>query len=488
MAESRTYEGNGHRVTVADPENITQAQCIELLHCRAIAWNSWRKEFPVTRSDSGVYKNAVDFSDTNLTDIDLNFSGIYFGERAIFANAKFGYSNFEGSIFGRHARFDNCHFSLGAIFSGASFGGNCHFDVARFSQDAHFRNCEFLGSTSFKAVQFSTHADFSGATFEFDADFESVLLGDSLSFLYATVGGTLNLRAVSWSHIKRLLLAYGVLDIDQRIENAKIEGLKFQAINSLDCRSASISQSIFNDREFLGATNFGAAHKSLQTRKYIRSENGLPIIDEILEPKFELVVQAPKSTVFHTPPSFYGCKLNQDTSFEGVKLPPAKGNDTFARAYRTLKLAFAQQQAIREEQRFFKLEMEEEAARETGWRRWLFRAYRELSDFGFSIGRPVILFFVVAALAALIYGWQAGLVFDSANTHSAALVQFSVASAIPGLEKLSEPAAIRLFGEVSKGSTNYSLPTVLALLTHKAISLLALFLIGLALRNLFKMK
>jgi hypothetical protein len=193
-------------------------------------------------------------------------------------------------------------------------------------------------------------------------------------------------------------------------------------------------------------------------------------------------------TQFSVAPSFYGCKLHQATSFWHAKFPLAQGNEEAAKAYRTLKLAFAQQQDIREEQRFFKLEMEEEAARETGWRRWLYRSYRELSDFGFSVGRPMILLFATSMLAALIYGWQAGLVFDSANTHTAALIHFSLASAIPGLEKLAEPAALRLFGEVSKGIANYSLPTVLTLLTHKAISLLALFLIGLALRNLFKMK
>ena len=68
---------------------------------------------------------------------------------------------------------------------------------------------------------------------------------------------------------------------------------------------------------------------------------------------------------------------------------------------------------------------------------------------------------------------------------AAPLIQFSFAHALPGFEKLAEPASKLLFGE--QGET-LGVWTVLTLLVHKAVSVLALFLIGLALRNLFKMK
>ena len=60
-------------------------------------------------------------------------------------------------------------------------------------------------------------------------------------------------------------------------------------------------------------------------------------------------------------PLFHNAKLHQDTSFAGVVWPKARASDAAARAYRTLKLAFAQQQATRQEQLFFRKEMEVEA-------------------------------------------------------------------------------------------------------------------------------
>ncbi|OOG79872.1 hypothetical protein B0E41_21935 [Hydrogenophaga sp. A37] len=95
---------------------------------------------------------------------------------------------------------------------------------------------------------------------------------------------------------------------------------------------------------------------------------------------------------------------------------------------------------------------------------------------------------LVAALilAFLLYAWQAGLVpcVPSARNCRATgpLIQFAAAHALPGFEKLAEPASKVLFGD------QLGVWTVLTLLLHKAVSILALFLIGLALRNLFKMK
>ena len=69
------------------------------------------------------------------------------------------------------------------------------------------------------------------------------------------------------------------------------------------------------------------------------------------------------------------------------------------------------------------------------------------------------------------------------------LLQFGLAHALPGFEKQAEPAAIKLFGDATgKGVADLGLFTVITLFAQKTVSLLSLFLIGLALRNLFKMK
>ncbi len=87
---------------------------------------------------------------------------------------------------------------------------------------------------------------------------------------------------------------------------------------------------------------------------------------------------------------------------------------------------------------------------------------------------------------SVLYAWQAGLhpcvPAENVCNKTGPLIQFAAAHALPGFEKLAEPASKLLFGD------QLGVWTVLTLLLHKAVSLLALFLIGLALRNLFKMK
>jgi uncharacterized protein YjbI with pentapeptide repeats len=428
MAESRTYEGNGHSVTIADPKNITKDECLALARCGKEAWNSWRREFPTWISAKQYICNSVVFSKLDLREESIDFSGFEFGDCAYFIGTKLSEeANFTGANFGREA-----------YFFGAQFGSRTNFEYAQFGDMASFEGALLGNVANFNGAQFGHQASFDGAQFGPRASFEGTQFDSFASF-----------SARSWEMIAWV---YGDL-INEAQNLAKERDQSPRSFQSITFKNAVFSGSIdFENRDFSSTTDFSGAR-------------------------------------FGQAPTFHGTKLHQDTTFDDAIFPSAKrGNDSASRAYRTLKLAFAQQQAIREEQRFFKLEMEEEAARETGWRRWLYRAYRELSDFGFSLSRPTWLLLATSFIAALLYAWQAGLTFSLNNTHTAALVQFSIASAIPGLEKLAEPAAIRLFGEVSKGVAAYGLPTVITLLAHKAISLLALFLIGLALRNLFKMK
>jgi hypothetical protein len=39
MAESTTYSGTGHSVTIGDPTSISPSDCIERARCGAKAWN-----------------------------------------------------------------------------------------------------------------------------------------------------------------------------------------------------------------------------------------------------------------------------------------------------------------------------------------------------------------------------------------------------------------------------------------------------------------
>lgn len=463
MAESRTYEGNGHRVTIVDPANITREECLALAHCGKDAWNSWRYEFPaIEQPNAEPYLNRADFSKQNLSSTSINFSEFDFGDNATFTGAEFGSnsSTFTESRFGINTSFATASFPHGAWFKGSTFNGFTSFDWASFQGSIVFSNVAVNGGISFQGALFAELSYFEEANFRGIAIFVGASFGRSANFNRARFESGAFFMGCDWTQIRRP-------------SGSEIH-LKVKALaETIGANPTSFPRMFFESTYFGGDANFSG-------RKF---SEGLSFAIA------DLPSGMPSSaTAFLVAPKFHNCDLHQDANFDQVRFPLAKGSSEAIRAYRTLKLAFAKQQGMQEEQRFFKLEMEEEAVAEKGAIRWLYRAYKYSSDYGFSIARPFVWFVIATIVAAVIYALQAGLRFDFRGTYFAPLVQFSFASAIPGLEKLAEPAAIRLFGEISKGITNYSLPTVLTLLAHKAVSLLALFLIGLALRNLFKMK
>ena len=183
-------------------------------------------------------------------------------------------------------------------------------------------------------------------------------------------------------------------------------------------------------------------------------------------------------------PNFHGCTLNQNTSFEGAKysdIPSARA----ASAYRTLKLAFAQQHDIRKEQHFFRLEMRAETGITKYPKRLLYQLYQLLSDYGFSLIRPVGLWFICLVLATFSYGYLAEASFSVTNIDwplTFRFIKYSLLNAVPlpGLDKMSADLFLK--------DSDIQLALTILEILHKTVSLVAFFLVGLALRNLFKMK
>jgi uncharacterized protein YjbI with pentapeptide repeats len=302
------------------------------------------------------------------------------------------------------------------------------FEGFSFGHQASFRSAKFA-HVNFRRVNFGIHACFEDAHFQEAADFDDANFGSSVSFVNTRFESALSfvgcqfLGAVDFSTCDSLSQKFsGHVCFDKAIFKGPVS---------------------FNGRHFANATSFKSAH-------------------------------------FAVAPTFHGCELHQDTSFEGAIFPEATGSEDAARAYRTLKLAFSKQQAIREEQRFFRLEMAEETLLETGLKRWLFWAYNTFSDYGFSVMRPFLLLTATWLVFAQIYGAHASPQSLCVLGQTDCRLQgewftFSLQQALPlpGFEQLD--SAIK---GVSVGW----------LFLHKTLSLIALFLIGLALRNLFKLK
>lgn len=323
---------------------------------------------------------------------------------------------------------------------------------------ANFEGVNFsnvsCGEISFKRFDFGSRASFKRATFQEKISFNDAIFGEFSSFHQA-------------EFFKRSSFQSSAKNDDGSFLTIRFSGCRF--VEKVD----------FSNRSFLGSSSFKAAS-------------------------------------FCVPPSFHGCELHQDTSFEGAKFPAPTGREEAARAYRTLKLAFSKQQAVREEQRFFRLEMAEEtmgyrnkakqALQEfkllTGLREgftwilckayavlregftWiLYKAYSVLSDYGFSVARPLVLMVAAWLVFATIYGHSSGQevcwVWYAGCELRGDWLGYSLRQALPifGFDKPDHPTSLAM-KDVAVGW----------LFLHKTISLAALFLIGLALRNLFKLK
>lgn len=341
--------------------------------------------------------------------------------------------NFHRSTF-EFIRIQNVKIRDNAIFRFTTFEGICQFHDVQIDGLATFGRSVFKERTEFLNVEFNGDAIFAGAQFtkedEFYENEKEYVIDFSCSIFYKKA----------------------IFKTETGINNEKMASTNFSGV------------------KFYGETSF-------QGRKFIEKTNFGPSIKE----NKELI------TEFSYAPNFHECEFHQNTTFHKAKFSNVIGSDEAARAYRTLKLAFQKKYDLRQEQQFYRLEMQEEAKlEESTGKRSIFWIYAFFSDYGFSVFCPFFWFiFMAHVIAMFVYGHSANLEFcnpinENCNLFSA-LFQFSL-SGIPGFERIGLESKKLLF------SHELPLSTSCMLVIHKLIIVTGLFLIGLGLRNLFKMK
>ncbi|HAM46397.1 MAG TPA: hypothetical protein DCO73_01530 [Alphaproteobacteria bacterium] len=340
---------------------------------------------------------------------------------------------FQDATFGDDAMFAGATFGNATGFTGTTFGDDAWFAGATFGKLAGFSVAKFRGSAAFVDATFGEFAGFDGATFGKHAGFESATFGGTANFADAVFIGTASFRASSESREKR------------RFSHVRFNGAEFRSSCS------------FENREFSAAASF--AHATFQ----------------------DLV-------------AFHGCTFHQGISFFGTKFLATRGTDDeeteeLERAYRTLKLAMENLRARNEEARFFALEME--CHRQRGDVPRLERAfaslYKQVSEYGQSISRPLVYLFVSLGAFALLY-WITGML-----TNPWLLLvqgQFLYDLAILTLEQLVKPFSVwtrsSSSAQLSLVKSNPLLVPIFASFQSAFnLSLIAVFL--LALRRRFKM-
>jgi hypothetical protein len=139
---------------------------------------------------------ATIFSNNAYFD-SATFSGPLFGlatfaRDARFPNAKFsGFALFDSATFAGNALFEGAIFSRGARFYSVTFSGDARFDSAKFLNEAtaSFDRSTFSGNAVFPRATFSGDALFGSATFLGNAFFESAAFSGSAWFYSATFAG-----------------------------------------------------------------------------------------------------------------------------------------------------------------------------------------------------------------------------------------------------------------------------------------------------------
>jgi hypothetical protein len=509
-----------------------------------VVWNAWREAFPVDEYKSPTGLNFVDFSkwDSRLIPITFrcfkfgslaNFDESHWGARTSFERAQWGTrahfqnavwengaqfqdaqwgsyadfscarweegadfsracwedgANFSSASWGRFVKFLNAKWGARANFSGAQWGDKADFQGAQWEGDLRGGGARFDGArwgdwARFEAAQWGHGAVFDGAQWGFRANFSGAQCGNKTRFVDAEWGDRVDFSGRTWEMLRKLYVDEHALSVAQAW--AEKNGLAPDAFEEVSFHQARFLGAVtFQNRRYRSCTLF--SHQG-QRRRVKRDVQGYIQRDERNGICWEL---DPDQRQFLQAPKFHGCELHQDTSFDNADFPSATGSEEAARAYRTLKLAFSKQQAIREEQRFFRLEMEEETQRETGLKRWLFQAYKTLSDYGFSIKRPLTYGGLSVLALTVVYGllsWlgQCGMTVQTCH-FAPQWLEFSLLQTLPlpGLDKLSEAASKVFWPE----GAWWGLCLSALVIIHKTLSLTALFLTGLALRNLFKLK
>lgn len=481
---------------------LSELEAIELADKGMDEWNKWSAENP------GV---AVDFSDHDFTLDRISFEGFIFPGDATFENAKFPTANFKNAIFqgkltnftratfsGKSTTFEKARFingnvyfgeaifwSKNTIFAGSKFErGNASFSNARFNNGIiNFVNAKFLlGNVDFEKAEF----DCEGVSFreikvpKGEVSFRNTkFIRGKVSFREAEFsGGHANFYETEFNgaHVE-------FYDAKFSGGEARFYGAKFRGGNAY-FRLAQFSggNANFNYTWFSKQADFSFAkfeHKCSFEGTVFNGPVGLEGSRFKRVPDFRRTT-LPTHFTFHDMKVAYVTLAGKLNKWRGK----AK-NSSDADKFRRLKELAVQARDHEREQDFFAKELKAKRFYETkglalGWS----YGYEWLSDFGRSTLRPLLCLIVIWLGFGVWFGTKA--VHFSAHyieslrdglILSGALLTPFVAISRTAIRDMQDS----LYGE---GVSLWWLD--IAAIFEGLLGLIFIFLIGLALRNRFR--
>jgi hypothetical protein len=324
--------------------------------------------------------------------------------------------------------FCHTHFKYMVSFRGFLFDRPVDFSGAKFSERVVFDDATLLDLAYFIKTEFSGGAKFRKTTFSKRADFGETNFLELVTFHEARFSGIANFNDVRFSkdaHFQRANFA----------EEARFQRAKFS-----------------KRADFINAY-FGA----------------------------ETVFS---DTTFETHvPDFLGATLHDATKWYETNWPPVPKTKNSCQsqvdAYARLKQEMERLKKHEDEQRFFRMEMLAKHGLLEPWSgKWLLDCgYKLVSDYGESVGRPLVGFALVFYFCFIVF-WAEGFIGARMSPwHALALSFSSLFAIVPSAAKIVADQHDELAGGLR-----------LFAVLESFTGALLLFLLGLALRNRFRMK
>ena len=325
-------------------------------------------------------------------------------------------------------------FSGNAIFYKATFSGNADFSGAKFSGKAYFVGATFRGVANFHGAKFSGNTNFSEATFSQGSVFDKAIFSEDVEFRGATFSGETAFTGATFSEV-----AY-----------------------------------------FVGTTFDDSAY--------------------FMKTKFESILVLVNVTAKESAPDFAGIDYKTPPIIDGLSVPrPKKDSNPDIDSYRQLKMIAIDGANHEKELEFFGYETQCKLyLDDTPWPSIaLIGSYLFFSDFGQSILRPILgLFFVfLVASASTHITVEAGCdpVACENVEHTGAFESKSDAAWSQSIDFIlpilkADRGTLRQRNQCLYGHDGVPRINRLINFIQQIVSLVFLFLAGLAIRNRFKIK
>ena len=393
-----------------------------------------------------------DFSHTRF-DCKVSFAGFQFPNP----------TDFRSATFFSEADFSLVRFNNNADFSSVTFSGEPNFYRARFYCSAEFTSATFSGTANLCEALFNKGVDFQSARFSGSVDFQSATLADP-NFGSVTFPDYANFKSANFSGLAHFFSAEfsGVADFDA----AKFSGVA-------DFGSATFYKTAnFLSATFSAMASFRAATFFRRIRFINADFGGNTIFADV---RFESRVL-----------DFRGATMHEATEWHGVTwAPPGSkaGAQQQVYAYERLKQEMERLKKDEDEQNFFRRELRARRGLvrplSGGW--LLNLVYQASSDYGNSISGPLLWLFGVFAAGASI--------FARASLHCGKAMSIKLAAKLSFANIfvfLPDKREIMMADKTMVDCLSNTTQAVSA--AQSLLGVVLLFLLGLALRNRFRMK